>query len=108
MRDTSSPRDVAHVYEDVSHAADRPSPHRVDVIDAAAWPKPRPTFAPQLVSAPVASPPIRHQLESPARVGFGLGFGFAAGMWTFRATTTVVAGIALLVAIWHLVSIVLH
>ena len=109
MRGSSSPRDVAHVYEDVGHAADAQPPHRLDVVEAAAWPRPRPVLTPRPAPAPATGDRVvRHRLEAPTRIGFGLGFGFAAGVWTFRAATTLIAGVALLVAIWHLLSMVLR
>jgi hypothetical protein len=51
---------------------------------------------------------VKHGVEAPLRTSFGLGLGFAAGAWTFRVVVQLLFGGALLLALWGVVSRVLH
>jgi len=110
MRGASSTHDAVHAYDGALHVADRAQPHRLDLIERPAWPTPRPdTTMPPRREADAGEPRIvRHQIDSPARLGFGFGFGFAAGVWMFRASVAVIATIALLLGVWRLLAVVLH
>lgn len=97
MSDPPEPTDfsnASHAYEHAEHAADHPA-HRLDVTDAPRWPASQ--------RPPAAMPPTQHivththQVESPTRSAFKLGFGFAAGVWTFR--------VLVLVVVWTVVAV---
>lgn len=47
---------------------------------------------------------VTHHVETPLRTSFGLGFGFAAGAWTFRLLVQLLVGGALLLAVWGALS----
>ncbi|MBV8537986.1 MAG: hypothetical protein JO128_20480 [Alphaproteobacteria bacterium] len=87
---------ASHAYEHAEHAVDRAVPHRLDVTDAPRWPA-----NPQ---RPAPARPIQHvvththRVESPTKSAFKFGFGFAAGVWTFR--------VLVLVVVWTILAIV--
>ncbi len=88
---------ASHAYEHVEHAGDR-LPHRVDLVDAPRWPlRPRVPAPPVTGRPSQIAPVIVHRLEPPS--AFKLGFGFAAGMWTFRALVLIVVWTVLLAAL---------
>jgi len=110
MAGVSSARDAVSAYDGAGHVTDKAQPHRLDFVEPSAWPRPRPPAVKPLRGSPAASAPrvIRHEIDSPARLGFGFGFGFAAGVWTFRASVAVIAVIAILLGLWRLLSVALH
>lgn len=104
MSDTPEPSDfsnASHAYEHAEHVADHPA-HRLDVTDAPKWPAspaPRPPAAQQPTQHVVAH---THQIESPTKSAFKFGFGFAAGVWTFRVLVLVVVWTILAIAVGSL------
>lgn len=100
MSDTPEPPDfstASHAYEHAEHAGDRPQ-HRIDVTDAPRWPTPpAPAARPTAGLARPEERVVTHRVESPGRTAFTFGFGFAAGMWTFRALV--------LIAVWAILAI---
>jgi len=104
------PRNAIGAYDGAVHVTDRPPTHRLDLIERPSWPKPAPAAVAPLRRTAVAGEPriVRHQIDSPARLGFGFGFGFAAGVWTFRASIALIAAATLLVGVWRLLSVALH
>jgi hypothetical protein len=104
MSETPDPPEfstASHAYEHAEHVGDRPT-HRLDVTDSPRWPKPP---APPRPAPPVAAPGrpdehvVTHRVETPARTAFKFGFGFAAGVWTFRALVLLVVWAVLAIAI---------
>lgn len=91
---------ASHAYEHAEHAADQPA-HRLDVTDAPRWPVPTPAAPPRAAAGPAraAEHLVTHRVENPTRSAFKFGFGFAAGIWTFRALV--------LIAVWTIVAVVL-
>jgi hypothetical protein len=88
-------------------------PHLVDAREQPRfWRRPADgnTAQPAQVGARVdgATVHVKHGVEAPLRTSFGLGLGFAAGAWAFRALVQLLIGGALLLALWGVVSRVLH
>lgn len=80
---------------------------RAPLLDAREQPiRRRPVGGPQppMYQAPAAPPsgPQRHKLESPGWTGFSVGFGFAAGAWTFRLITQLVMVVMVILLLVHL------
>lgn len=108
MSDTPEPPEfsaASHAYEHAEHAGDHPA-HRLDVTDAPRWPKPPPT--PAALSARPEERVLTHRIESPGRTAFRFGFGFAAGVWTFRALVLLAIWTVLAVAISALLMRAFH
>ncbi len=105
MSDRPEPSDfsnASHAYEHAEHAGEHPV-HRVDVTDAPKWPAspPRPAAAPaqHLVQHAVAH---THRIEKPTSTAFKFGFGFAAGVGTFRVLVFIVAWTTLAIVLGSL------
>ena len=105
MTDEAEFSAARHAYEHAEHAADHPV-HRLDVVDEPRWPRP-----PRAAPAPSADAlhrtgerGVTHTLriDSPARSAFKFGFGFAAGVWTFRALVLIVVWAILAVGVGSL------
>ena len=98
--------DVTHAY---GHAAEvRPiAPHVLDVVDPPRRARERRRFwrAPA-PNAPTGDGTLRHEVRSPVRTAFKLGFGFTAGVFSFRVLVFLVAGTLLLLATIRLLDFV--
>ncbi len=99
MSDESEFSAASHAYEHAVHAGDHPM-HRVDVTDEPGWtPRPPPRLMRTATGAGRSGEHVvTHRVEAPGRAGFRLGFGFAAGVWTFRALV-IVAGWTILAVV---------
>jgi len=93
--------EALHAY---AHAADaqKPHPHRVDVVDEPVLNYGAPRARPVLVPVRWDQPPRRDHVDQafaePTATAFKVGFGFAAGTGLFRLVTTV-AGLLVIFAL---------
>lgn len=96
----AAPRDTAPItaIQAYQHAADarRVAMHRVDIVDA---PKRiRRAMIETYGPPPVADATLTHELGSPTGTAFKVGFGFTAGVFSFRAIVLAIVVGALLLA----------
>jgi hypothetical protein len=95
---------AAHAYEH-ARTANHPQPHRLDIVEAPPAPRPTRKDAPPATPQPTASPDrlhLTHDIASPTATAFKLGFGLAAGAWTFRAVVIFTTGAAVLLFVLQL------
>lgn len=95
---------ATQAYDAALHGVDRWT-HRVDTLVATprTWPK---AVRMNLSSAAPGLNVSRvvHEVGSPYKTSFKLGFGFTAGVWSFRAIVQLIVAAALIIAIMRLLS----
>jgi hypothetical protein len=100
---------AAHAYEATEHVADPPAPHRVDLRIGEPPPRRRlqMPFGRRVVEDDeYGERESVHRLASPARTGFSVGFGAAAGVFALRAIVGLVGAAILLGLAWAALSFI--